>query len=109
MIYAHLHWFLAAAIVLFSLSIGRARVVYLSLQVSLWIIGLSIWDYTNNSFDPWPQIPCGCLLLLLALYKPIVFLLNKMMRPRPAVQRPQVKDEQFEGYEVQVQRHTNED
>ena len=57
MIYAHLHWFLAAAIILLSLSIGRARVIYLGFQVSLWIIGLSIWDYTNNSFDPWPLNP----------------------------------------------------
>ena len=114
MMYGGLHWFLAAAVLLLSFSFELAIVAYLGIQVSLWIVGLSIWYYTNNFFDPWPQNPIwllitiACSVVLLALYKPLMFLLNKIMRPRVAVQ-PQVKDERFEESELQTQMHVNKD
>ena len=110
----NVHWFLAAAVLLLSFSFERVKVAYWSMQVSLWIAGLSIWYLVNNTFDPWPQNPMWllitilCLIVLLALYKPITFLLTKMMRPHVLV-KAQVKNEQFEEYELQVQRHINKD
>ena len=109
-----LHWFLAAAVLLLSFSFERVRVAYWSMQVSLWLVGLSIWYFVSNAFDQWPQNPMWllitilCSIVLLALYKPITFLLKKIMRPNVKV-KAQVKDEQFEEYELQVQRHINKD
>jgi hypothetical protein len=114
MAHESLHWFLAAAVLLLSFSFERIRVAYWGLQVSLWIVGTGIWYLVNNTFDPWPQAPMWllitivCSIVLLVLYKPITFLLTKMMRPHVLV-KAQVKDEQFEEYELQVQRHINKD
>lgn len=109
-----LHWFLAAGVLLMCFSFERARVAYWGLQVSLWIVGFGIWYLVNNSFDSWTQNPMGllltilCSIVLLALYKPITFLFTKMMRSHVLV-KPQVKDERFEEYELQVQGHVNKD
>jgi len=80
---------LAAAAVLFlGFSLRRPRVAYWSIQVALWFTGISLWYKFNQAFVPLPQNPLWlivtviCSVILLALYKPVMRLVRKMVLPR---------------------------
>lgn len=74
----------AAGILLLGLASGRTYIAYGSLQLAVWIVGLSLWYGTAGLFDPFPESPVwlittiACSLVLLILYKPLTYLLRKL-------------------------------
>ena len=74
-----------------SLTSMRSNVVYVCLQIALWLISLSIWfpilfllgttDYEPVSFVPLELVTLVCSLVLLAFYKPVTQVLRKLFEP----------------------------
>jgi len=88
-------FFLAAAAVLsLGFSFRHPHVAYWSIQVALWFAGISLWYKFNQSFDPLPQDPLWlivtviCSVLLLALYKPLLYLIRKLVLPTGGLPSP---------------------
>jgi len=77
----------AATVLLLGFSLRRPRVVYWSIQLAVWLAGISLWYKFNYTFNPWPQNPLWlivtviCSALLFALYKPILYLIRKLVIP----------------------------
>lgn len=73
----------------------RINVVYVCLQIALWLISLSVWfpilflsrtiDYGPESFVPLELVTLGLSLILLAFYKPVTQLLRKLFGTRSEV------------------------
>jgi hypothetical protein len=94
-------WYAAAGVLLLGFGSQRARLAYWSIQVALWLVGITLWYQLNHAFAPPPQSPLViiitllCSLALLALYKPIISLLTKIIRPF----KREVKEEPAHVYE----------
>ena len=79
--------FLAGGLILLSLSFRYVHIAYWSLQIAVWLVGLTAWFAFNHEFTPLPVNPTWLIitiiisLLLLVLYKPVMYLLPKLMRP----------------------------
>lgn len=75
----------AAGILLLGLSSGRSSIAYWSIQGAIWLAGISVWYRSNGTFNPFPVdafwiiVTLLCSLALLALYKPLVYLLRKLL------------------------------
>ena len=112
---------LAIGILLFCFSLRQPnpKVSYWSLHVFLWLLGASIWFQQNQFFStsltgvittplslwPWMLLPIIGSPLLGVLYKPVMYLLTKLMRPN-LLQKAQVKDAQSDvEYEQQMQQY----
>lgn len=84
----------AAAVLLLGFSLRRPRVAYWSIQVAVWFVGISLWYKFNQAFDPLPQYPLWlivtviCSLILLALYKPVMSLIRKLVLPTSGLPSP---------------------
>lgn len=78
-------FFVAAGILLLGGSSRRLRIAYGSIQLAVWLVGISLWYRSNNTFDPYPLNPFWiivtaiCSMVLLALYKPTLHLLRKVV------------------------------
>src|SRR5579863_8728807 len=77
--------FVAAGPLLLGLSSHHVLFAYMSIQGALWLAGISVWYRSNGTFNPYPLdafwiiVTLICSLTLLALYKPLVFFLRKLM------------------------------
>ena len=75
----------AAGLLLLGLSSRRVSIAYMSIQGALWLAGISVWYRSNGTFNPYPldafwiSVTLICSLALLALSKPLVFFLRKLM------------------------------
>ena len=82
----------------FSLTSRRVNIVYTWLQVSLWLISMSIWfpvlfllgttNYGPESFVPLELVTLAFSLILLTFYKPVALFLRKLLgtkRVLPAI------------------------
>lgn len=78
-------FFVAAGLLLLGLSSRRVSIAYVSIQGALWLAGISVWYQSNGTFNPFPTDSFWIIvtligsLALLALYKPLVYLLSKLM------------------------------
>ncbi|HLI08305.1 MAG TPA: hypothetical protein VKV40_17205 [Ktedonobacteraceae bacterium] len=84
--------YIAFGLFCLGLSSTRAKLAYWGLQLACWLTGLNLWYQQHNEITVhlippfatpttfWPQmvITLLCSLLLLALYIPIIRLLNKL-------------------------------
>src|SRR5216684_1848829 len=87
------------------LSSRRLHIVYWSVQVAIWLTGITLWYQHNIAFgllpqQPWPwlYLTIACSIILLALYKPIMLIFQR----RPESQE-QVKDDAPNRYEIEQQ------
>lgn len=75
----------AAGVLLFGLSSRRIFIAYWSLQLAVWLTGISLWYGTAFVLNPFPESPVWlittivCSLVLLILYKPLISLLQKLI------------------------------
>src|SRR5258708_22957258 len=86
--------------VLLSFTSRRVQVVYVCLQIALWLISLSVWfpiffligatNYDLASFAPFWLVTLALSLVLLACYKPVIHALRKLFEPNRAVPLPKV-------------------
>jgi hypothetical protein len=78
----------------------RVNVMYVCLQIALWLISLSVWfpiffligatNYELASFAPFWLVTLAFSLVLLACYKPVIHSLRKLFEPNRAVPLPKV-------------------
>ncbi|HEX6482793.1 MAG TPA: hypothetical protein VF043_28455 [Ktedonobacteraceae bacterium] len=78
----------------------RVNVMYVCLQIALWLISLSVWfpiffligatNYDLTSFAPFWLVTLAFSLVLLACYKPVIHSLRKLFEPNRAVSLPKV-------------------
>jgi hypothetical protein len=78
----------------------RVNVMYVCLQIALWLISLSVWfpiffligatNYELASFAPFWIVTLAFSLVLLACYKPVIHSLRKLFEPNRAVPLPKV-------------------
>jgi hypothetical protein len=75
-------FFVAAGLLLLGLSSRHMHIAYWSVQVTVWLVGVSLWYRSNHEFNPFPLdsfwliVTVICSLGLLALYKPMLRLLR---------------------------------
>lgn len=87
-LYAGVLFLAAAGVLLLGFSFRHPRVAYWCIQVALWFAGISLWYKFSQFFDPLPQDPLWliitviCSFLLLALYKPVMGLISKLVLPK---------------------------
>lgn len=76
----------AIGILCLGLSLQQPVITYLSIQATVWLLGISAWYQFNDIFDPLPTNPFWIIitvivsLTLLVLYKSINILLIKIAR-----------------------------
>lgn len=78
-----------------SITSMRVNVVYVCLQIALWLISLSVWfpiffllgssNYDPGSFVPFVLVSLALSLILLACYKPVIHFLRKLFGSNRAV------------------------
>lgn len=84
-VYSGVFFSVAAAIFFFGVSSRRLSIAYWSIQLAVWLVGISLWYRSNGTFDPYPLNPFWiivtaiCSMVLLALYKPAILLLRKVV------------------------------
>ncbi len=76
----------AIGILCLGLSLQQPVITYLSIQATVWLVGISAWYQFNDTFNPLPTNPFWAIitvivsLTLLVSYKPINILLIKIAR-----------------------------
>ncbi len=76
----------AAGLLLVSLGANQVKWEYWSLQIALWLVGLTLWFKASSHLDPFPVdtwtwllVTAGVSLLLLVLYRPLLRVLARFV------------------------------
>lgn len=85
-VYYGVLFFVAAGVLLLGLSSRHVNIAYWSIQITVWLVGISMWYHSNNTFNPFPLdsfwliVTVICSLVLLVFYIPIVLIFRRTLK-----------------------------
>jgi hypothetical protein len=91
----------AVAVLLLGFSFRHPTIAYWSVQLAIWLAGISLWYRFNYIFNPLPQNPLWlivtvlCSMLMFVLYKPVMGLIRKLVPPKSKKPNINPKDEPY--------------